>query len=247
MIVLRSKAEIAEIARAGRILAQALEKLKKYAKAGLQTKELDAIAREEIMKRNGYPAFKGYKGFPGNICTSLNETVVHGIPSDRKLRDGDIVSIDVGVRFRDYCADGAITVGIGRISETAAKLIEVTRKALYIGIENAQAGSHLSDMSHAIQQFVEANGFSVVRALVGHGIGTNIHEEPEIPNFGKPGMGPILSPGMVLAIEPMVNAGGFEVETLEDGWSIVTKDRRLSAHFEHTVAVTEKGAVILTK
>ena len=173
--------------------------------------------------------------------------VVHGIPSDRKLRDGDIVSIDVGVRFRDYCADGAITVGIGQISETAGKLIEVTKNALSIGIENAQAGRHLTDISHAIQQFVEVNRFSVVRALVGHGIGTKIHEEPEIPNFGKPGMGPILEPGMVLAIEPMVNAGTFEVETLDDGWSIVTKDRKLSAHFEHTIAVTEKGAVILTK
>ena len=247
MIVLRSKDEIAQIGRAGKILAATLEKLRKAAKPGIQTKELDEIAREEIIKRNGYPAFKDYKGFPGNICASLNETVVHGIPSDRKLRESDIVSIDVGVRFRDYCADGAITVGVGRISETAGKLIEVTKKALYIGIENAQPGRHLTDISHAIQQFVEANGFSVVRALVGHGIGTNIHEEPEIPNFGKPGMGPILEPGMVLAIEPMVNAGTFEVETLDDGWSIVTKDRKLSAHFEHTIAITEKGSVILTK
>ena len=247
MIVLRSKDEIGQIRQAGRILAITLEKLKKCAKPGIQTKELDEIAREEIIKRNGYPAFKGYKGFPGNICASVNETVVHGIPSDRKLRDGDIVSIDVGVRFRDYYADGAITVGVGKVSETAARLIEVTKKALYIGIENAKAGSHLTDLSNAIQQFVESNGFGVVRALVGHGIGTRIHEEPEIPNFGKPGMGPVLEPGMVLAIEPMVNAGTFEVETLDDGWSIVTKDRKLSAHFEHTVAITEKGAEILTK
>ena len=247
MIVLRSKDEIAQIRKAGKILAQALSRVRKYARAGIQTKELDAIARDEIIKRNGYPAFKYYKGFPANICVSLNETVVHGIPSDRKLRDGDIVSMDVGVRFRDYCADAAITVGIGRMSEQAAKLIEVTRRALYIGIENACPGSHLTDMSHAIQQFVEANGFSVVRALVGHGIGTKIHEEPEIPNFGKPGMGPVLEPGMVLAIEPMVNAGTFEVETLADGWSIVTKDRKPSAHFEHTIVITEKGAEILTK
>ena len=247
MIVLRSKDEISEIGRAGSILARTLEKLRKYAKPGILTKELDAIAREEIIKRDGYPAFKDYKGFPGNICVSLNEMVVHGIPSDRKLRDGDIVSIDVGVRFRDYCADGAITVSIGRIGETAAKLIEVTKKALYIGIENAQAGRHLTDISYAIQQFVEANHFSVVRALVGHGIGTKIHEEPEIPNFGHPGMGPILEPGMVLAIEPMVNAGTFEVETLDDGWSIVTKDKKLSAHFEHTIAITDGKAKILTK
>jgi len=247
MIPLRSKGELAEIARAGKILAQTLEKLRKCAKPGVQTKELDELAREEIVKRNGYPAFKGYKGFPGNICISLNETVVHGIPSDRMLRDGDIVSLDVGVRFRDFYADAAITVGVGQIGETAARLIEVTRKALYIGIKNAQSGRHLSDVSHAIQQFVEENKFSVVRALVGHGIGKGIHEEPEIPNFGKPGMGPILEPGMVLAIEPMVNAGTFEVETLDDGWSIVTKDRKLSAHFEHTIAVTAKGPEILTK
>jgi methionyl aminopeptidase len=247
MIILRSKDEIREIRKAGSILARTLEKLTKYAKAGVQTKELDAIARDEIIRLDGYPAFKDYKGFPANICVSLNETVVHGIPSDRKLRDGDIVSIDVGVRFRDYCADAAITVGVGRISEQSAKLIEVTRKALYIGIENARPGRHLTDMSHAIQQFVESNGLSVVRALVGHGIGTKIHEEPEIPNFGKPGMGPVLEPGMVLAIEPMVNAGTFEVETLADGWSIVTQDRKPSAHFEHTIVITAKGAEILTK
>ena len=247
MIVLRSSDEIATIRQAGRILAMALEKTGKYAKPGVQTKELDAIAREEIIKHDGYPAFKDYKGFPGNICASVNETVVHGIPSSRKLKDGDIVSIDVGVRFRDYCADAAITVGVGKISDTARRLIEITEKALYIGIENASAGRHLSDLSHAIQQFVESNGFSVVRALVGHGIGTKIHEEPEVPNFGRPGMGPVLEPGMILAIEPMINAGTFEVETLDDGWSIVTKDGKLSAHFEHTIAVTAEGPEILTR
>ncbi|MDD5436806.1 MAG: type I methionyl aminopeptidase, partial [Candidatus Omnitrophica bacterium] len=183
MIILRSKDEISEIRQAGKILAATLEKLKKCAKAGIQTRELDAIARDQILKRNGYPAFKGYKGFPGNICASVNETVVHGIPSDRKLKTGDLLSIDVGVKFRDYYADAAITVGIGEIGDTAAKLMEVTRKALYIGIEKAQGGNRLTDISHEIQQYVEANGFSVVRALVGHGIGTKIHEEPEIPNF----------------------------------------------------------------
>ncbi len=247
MIVLRSADEIAMIGKAGAILAATLEKLGKYAKPGVQTKELDRIARDEILKRNGYPAFKGYRGFPGNICVSLNETVVHGIPSERKLKAGDIVSIDVGVRFRDYYADAAVTLGVGEVSEDAARLIEVTRNALYIGIEKAQPGRHLSDVSHEIQKFIEANSFSVVRALVGHGIGTAIHEEPEVPNFGKPGLGPLLEPGMVLAIEPMVNAGTFEVETLDDGWSIVTKDRRLSAHFEHTIAITQKGALVLTK
>jgi methionyl aminopeptidase len=247
MIVLRSKDEIAEIKKAGAILAKTLEKVGAAAKAGVSTEELDAIARDEILKRNGYPVFKGYNGFPNNICASINETVVHGIPSDRQLRIGDIISIDIGVRFRDYCADAAITVGVGKISDTARKLIDVTKKALYIGIEKARAGVHLTDMSCAIQQFVETNGFSVVRALVGHGIGTNVHEDPEVPNFGKPGMGPVLEPGMVLAIEPMVNAGSFEVESLDDGWSIVTKDRELSAHFEHTVAITKDGPQILTE
>ncbi len=247
MIVLRSKDEIARIRRAGSVLAVTLAKLKKCAKAGVRTKELDAIARDEIIKRGAYPAFKGYNGFPGNICVSVNETVVHGIPSDRRLREGDIVSIDIGVKLGSYYADGAITAGIGKISANAEKLIEATRRALYIGIEKALAGRHLSDLSCAIQQFVESNGFSVVRALVGHGIGTKIHEDPEVPNFGQSGMGPILEPGMVLAIEPMVNAGGAEVETLDDDWSVVTKDRRLSAHFEHTVAITENGPEILTK
>lgn len=246
MIHIRTAEEIKNIAKAGAILAQTLDKLKGSIRPGIETLELDRIAREEIMKRDGYPAFKGYKGFPANICASLNETVVHGIPSDRKLREGDIISIDVGVKFRDYFADAAITVGVGSISENAQKLISVTEKALYIGIKNAESGRHLSDVSCSIQESVESNGFSVVRALVGHGIGTSIHEAPEVPNYGRPGTGVVLKPGMVLAIEPMVNAGTFEVETLEDGWAIVTKDRRLSAHFEHTIAVTERGPKILT-
>ena len=246
MIVLRSDKEIAQIRKAGKILADTLEKLKKSARVGLQTKELDAIARDEILKQNGYPAFKGYKGFPGNICASVNETVVHGIPSDRKLRDGDIVSIDVGVRFRDYFADAAITVGVGNISDAAKKLIDITEKSLYLAIDRAIPGNRISDISCAVQAFVESNGFSVVRAFVGHGIGAKLHEEPEIPNYGKPGMGPRIENGMVLAIEPMVNAGTFEVEILEDGWTTVTGDRRLSAHFEHTIAVRKDKAEILT-
>ena len=246
MIILRSDEEIAAIRKAGKILAATIDKLKKYAKAGAATEELDRIARDEILKRNGYPAFKDYKGFPGNICTSINEVVVHGIPSERKLKDGDIISIDVGVKFRDFFADAAVTIGIGRISETASELIKVTKEALYIGIENAHPGNRLSDVSCKIQEHVEANNFSVVRAFVGHGIGTKIHEEPEIPNYGKPGTGPRLERGMVLAIEPMVNAGTYEVEILEDGWTAVTKDRRLSAHFEHTIVIKDKGAEILT-
>lgn len=246
MIVLRSDGEIASIREAGAILAATLEQLKKHVRPGVKTIELDEMARQEILKRNGYPAFKNYKGFPGNICTSVNEVVVHGIPSERKLRDGDIVSIDIGVKFRDYFADAAVTLGVGKISETAEKLIRVTEKALAVGIERALPGKRLSDVSAKIQEYVESNGFSVVRVFVGHGIGTEIHEEPEVPNFGRSGTGPRLEPGMVLAIEPMVNAGTYEVEILDDGWTAVTKDRRLSAHFEHTIAVRKDGVEILT-
>ena len=246
MIVQRSEEEIRMLREAGSILAAALERLRKSVRPGITTRELDKIARDEIIKKNGYPAFKGYKGYPANICASVNEAVVHGIPSARKLKDGDIVSMDVGVKFRDYFADAAITVGVGPISDNAQKLIEVTQKALYIGIENAVPGKRISDISSSIQEYVESSGFSVVRALVGHGIGTKIHEEPEIPNYGRPGTGPRITPGMILAIEPMVNAGTFEVETLEDGWTTVTKDGSLSAHFEHTVAVRSDRAEILT-
>jgi len=247
MITLRSDGEIETIRKAGAIVAATLEKLRKSARAGVRTEELDSIARDEILRLDGYPAFKGYKGFPGNICASINEVVVHGIPSERKLREGDIVALDAGVRFRDYYADAAVTVGVGRISDTAARLIEVTRKALDIAIDNCEPGRRLSDVSAKIQECAEAAGFSVVRAFVGHGIGAKIHEEPEIPNYGAPGTGPRLEPGMVLAIEPMVNAGTFEVEILDDGWTAVTKDRRLSAHFEHTVVITDDGVEVLTE
>ncbi len=247
MIVIRSDDEIALMRKAGRIVALALEKASSAAQPGVRTDELDAIARDEILRRNGYPAFKNYKGFPGNICASINEVVVHGIPSDRRLAAGDIISIDIGVRFREYYADGAVTVGVGEIKEDAKRLIDVTRKALSIGIELARAGNRLYDISAGIQKFVESNDFSVVRAFVGHGIGRKIHEEPEIPNYGEAGKGPRLEKGMVLAIEPMVNAGTFDVEVMDDGWTAVTKDRHLSAHFEHTVAVREDDAEILTK
>lgn len=246
MIVVRSSDEIETIRKAGSILAMTLEKLKKSVKAGVQTEELDRIARDEIMRRNGYPAFKGYKGFPANICTSVNDVVVHGIPSKRRLKSGDVVSLDIGVKFKDYFADAAITLGVGRLDDAAKRLIEVTEKALFIGIENSIPGKRVSDISSSIQEFVESNGFNVVRAFVGHGIGTMIHEEPEIPNFGRSGTGSRLQPGMVLAIEPMVNAGTYEVEILNDGWTAVTKDGRLSAHFEHTIAIREDCAEILT-
>ena len=219
MIVLRSDEEIDQIKKAGSIVAHVLAKLKKYAKAGVTTKELDRLAEDEILKHGGNAAFKDYKGYPSTICASINEAVVHGIPSDRRLADGDILSIDVGARYGNFFSDAAITVGIGNISDAAKKLIKVTEEALYLGIENARPGKRLSDISASIQSHVESNGFSVVRAFVGHGIGEKIHEEPEIPNFGSPNKGPRLESGMILAIEPMVNAGTFEVEVLDDGWT----------------------------
>lgn len=240
--------DVKVLRKAGNIVGTVIEELKKRcAIPGVSTAKLDSIARAMILKMGGYPAFKGYKGFPGNICVSINETVVHGIPSDRVIREGDIVSLDIGVKFREYFADAAATVGIGKISDTAARLIDVTEEALSIGVGLAVSGRHLSDISAAIQAHVETNGFSVVRAFVGHGIGKNLHEDPEIPNYGRPGAGPVLKAGMALAIEPMVNAGTFEVEILKDGWTAVTKDRKLSAHFEHTVLVGDLKAEVLTK
>jgi methionyl aminopeptidase len=228
--------DLKDIRKAGKITALVIRKLRDMVKPGVTTMKLDEAARSLILEANGYPAFKNYKGFPGNICVSINEAVVHGIPSDRVIRDGDIVSLDIGVKFRDYFADAAITVGVGAISDTAKSLLDVTEKALDIGIANALSGRHISDVSAAIQAFVESNGFSIVRAFVGHGIGKKLHEEPEIPNYGRPGAGMLLSAGRVLAIE-----------LLEDGWTAVTKDRKLSAHFEHTVVVGDRKAEIITK
>lgn len=246
MIVLRSEEEIDCIRSAGKIISETFVTLKGHIRAGIKTKELDRIAREEILRLNGFPAFKGYKGYPGNICTSINEEVVHGIPSERKLKDGDILSVDIGVKFRNFFADAAMTFGVGPVSEHAERLMSVTKESLNRGIKNAVCGNRLSDISAEIQRYVEANGFSVVRSFVGHGIGTKIHEEPEIPNYGRPGVGPRLEPGMVLAIEPMINLGTFEVEVLEDGWTAVTKDRKLSAHYEHTIVIREGEAEVLT-
>jgi methionine aminopeptidase, type I len=246
MIILRSDEEIGQIRKAGLIVASVLDKMRRCAKPGIETRELDRIALEEILKRKAIPAFKDYKGYPANICVSINEGVVHGIPGTRRLKDGDIVSIDVGVKSGNYFADAAITVGIGAVSEQALKLMKVTEESLYRGIENARSGKRLSDISANVQECVETNGFSVVRAFVGHGIGEKMHEEPEIPNFGRPDKGPRLASGMILAIEPMVNEGGYGVEILEDGWTAVTKDGKLSAHFEHTIAVRDGAAEILT-
>lgn len=246
MIVIRSADEIELIRKAGRMVAGALDKIRSKIRPGIRTVDLDEIARDEITRLGGEAAFKGYKGYPANICVSINDVVVHGIPSDRCLIEGDIVSVDAGVKYRGYFADGAMTFPVGKVSPEALNLIDATRDALKAGIASANAGCRLSDVSHAIQTYVESKGFSVVRAFVGHGIGTKIHESPEIPNYGKPDRGPRLQNGMILALEPMVNQGDFEVEILDDGWTAVTKDGKLSAHFEHTIAVNNDKAEVLT-
>ncbi len=246
MIVLRSEREIKRLREAGRIVAQCLEVLQMRVEPGVSTRDLDAFAERFIRNKGGIPAFKGYRGYPATICASINDEVVHGIPNSRRLVEGDIISIDVGVVFEGYVGDAAITLPVGDISPKAKDLMRVTRESLLAGIEKVREGNRLTDISHAIQQHVETNGFSVVREYVGHGVGQKIHEEPEIPNFGPPGKGPLLMPGMVFAIEPMVNAGGYEVYTADDGWTVRTKDGSLSAHFEHTVAVTANGPEILT-
>lgn len=247
MITCKSEQEIKYMRDSGKVTAQTFEELGKAIKPGVTTKELDQIAEDFLAKVGAIPAFKGYQGFPACICSSINEQVVHGIPGLRKLENGDIISIDFGAVINGYFSDSAVTFPVGDISEKARKLIEVTKKSLEKGIEKAVVGNRLSDISHNIQTYVEENDLSVVRDYVGHGIGTNMHEEPQVPNFGKPGRGPRLSKGMTLAIEPMVNAGTYEVETLEDDWTVKTLDSSLSAHFEHTVAITDEGPKILTK
>jgi methionyl aminopeptidase len=214
----------------------------------MTTWELDQIAEKHILKSQAKPAFKGYHGYPATICASINEEVVHGIPNRlRQVKSGDIISIDVGAIVNDYVGDAAVTLPVGEIDTEVQRLLDVTQEALNKGIENALVDNRLSDISHAVQSYVEANNFSVVRDFVGHGIGRNMHEEPQIPNYGPPGRGPRLKAGMALAIEPMVNMGTYEVETLVDNWTVVTKDKKWSAHFEHTIAITEKGPWILTK
>ncbi len=247
MIDIKSENEIRLISEAGKVVKSILEELRFAARPGVTTADLEKKAIEIINKSDARSAFHGYRGFPGVICTSLNEQVVHGIPGDIKLSPGDILSIDAGVEKNGYYADSAITVPIGdKVSASALSLMEVTEKALHLGIEKAIEGNRLFDISNAIQEFAESHGYGVVREFVGHGIGKNLHEDPEIPNFGKKGSGPRLKSGMVLAIEPMINEGGYEIEVLSDGWTAVTKDRKLSAHFEHTIAITEGEARILT-
>lgn len=235
------------MADASRIVAEVLEEIRKSISPGVTTKDLDGIAESYILSRKAKPAFKGYRGYPASVCASINEQVVHGIPSSVKLKKGDILSIDVGVNCNGFFGDAAITLPVGNISDQAKRLLSVTEGSLYAGLEEAVVGNRLSDISSKIQNYAESEGFSVVRNFVGHGIGRGLHEEPQIPNFGKPGEGPRLLEGMTLAIEPMINAGGWEVVIQSDGWTAVTKDGNLSAHFEHTIAITDQGPNILTK
>lgn len=247
MIILKSPDEIEKMSQSCRIVAEILKALEQIVKAGISTKDIERFVEKTLEAKGAVPAFKGYRNYPSSVCTSVNEQVVHGIPSDVMLKEGDIISIDLGAYKNGFYGDGALTLPVGKVSPLAERLIDVTRKALMLGIEKVKPGNRVTDVSHAIQEHVEANGFSVVRSFVGHGIGRSLHEEPQVPNFGEPGHGPRLREGMTLAIEPMVNAGGYDVSVLDDGWTAVTSDGSLSAHWEHTVAVTRSGVRILTK
>lgn len=241
MIILKTPDEIAVMAQASRVVAETLEVLKRAIKPGVTTDELDRLAEAEIRARGAIPAFKGYRNYPKTLCASVNEQVVHGIPSKRALKDGDIIGLDLGAIVGGFYGDSAVTVAVGTIDEKVAQLVRVTEEALHLGIEQAVVGRRLSDVSHVIQRHVEAAGFSVVTEFVGHGIGRQLHEEPQVPNYGKPGQGPRLQAGMALAIEPMVNMGKSAVRVLDDRWTAVTADGSLSAHFEHTIAVQPSG------
>jgi len=247
MINLKTAQEIDLMARAGSLLASVLPPLKEACQPGVKTIELDRIADKLIRQGGAIPGFLGYNGFPRSICVSINDEAVHGIPGNRKIAEGDLVSLDLGLVLEGFWADVGVTVGVAKITREAARLLKVTEQALYVGIDKARPGGYLGDISSAIQEHVEAAGFSVIRQFVGHGIGRQMHEDPQVPNFGRPGTPPRLKPGMTLAIEPMVNAGSYEVYMKPDGWTICTADRSLSAYFEHTVAITEKGPIVLTK
>jgi methionyl aminopeptidase len=247
VIILKSSEEIEKMRRAGRIVASTRRLVLAAVRPGITTGELDAIAEEHIRSKDAVPSFKGYRGFPRSICASVNEELVHGIPGDRILRDGDLLSLDFGAIWEGYHGDSAVSVFVGEpTSDEAEKLVRVTEEALEAGISQVREGARLSDIGNAVQQVVEGAGFGVVREYVGHGIGQNLHEDPPIPNYGSPGRGPELRPGMALAIEPMVTLGGWETRVLDDDWTVVTEDGSLCAHFEHTVALTDRGAEVLT-
>jgi len=247
MIIRKSRQELDKMRRAGRITAEARDRVAAAVRPGVTTGDLDAVAEEAIRAAGAVPSFKGYRGFPASLCTSVNEEIVHGIPGRRVLEEGDLIALDVGAIWEGYHGDSAVSVFVGEPpSDEAEKLVRVTEEALEAGISQIRAGGHLSDIGHAVQQVAEGAGFSVVREYVGHGIGQALHEDPQIPNYGSPGRGVELRPGLVIAVEPMVNVGGWETRALEDGWTVVTADGSLSAHFEHTIAVTEDGPEILT-
>ncbi len=247
MISLKSQKDLEMLKRSGHILALVMREVEKKVQPGITTLDIDRISEELILREKAKAAFKGYKGFPATACVSVNEEIVHGIPGPRVILEGDIVSIDLGVNYQGYFSDMAVTLPVGKVDQGKRKLLEITRQSLDLGIKQARTGNYLTDISHSIQSFTEAQGFSVVRQFVGHGIGSALHEDPEIPNFGEPHSGPLLKSGMVLAIEPMINMGSWECLILENGWTAVTKDGAASAHFEHTVAITDKGPVILTQ
>jgi methionyl aminopeptidase len=246
MIILKSAKELERMREAGKIVYLTHQELKTVIAPGITTLELDRIAEKVIRGYGAVPSFKGYNGFPGSICTSVNDELVHGIPGNRKLKEGDIISIDIGACYDGYHGDSAWTYPVGQISPEARRLLEVTEEALYKGLEKALPGNRIGDISHAVQQVAENAGFSIVREYVGHGIGQGLHEEPTVPNYGLPGKGPRLKPGMTIAVEPMVNQGERHVKVLPDNWTVVTKDGSLCAHFEHTIAITEEGYEILT-
>src|SRR5471032_385950 len=246
MINIKSAREIEIMRRSGKITSKTLAMLMHTVRAGMTTADVDRLAEESIRSMGGVPTFVGYNGYRHTICASVNEEVVHGIPGPRLLKDGDLLSIDIGTTLEGYVSDSAVTVAIGNVSEAAKRLMIVTQECLMLGIAQMREGNHLSDIGHAVQAHAEKNGYGVVRDLVGHGIGTKMHEEPQVPNYGTPGQGPKLRRGLCLAVEPMITQGTYQVETLDDGWTVVTADGKLAAHFEHTIAITDEGPRILT-
>jgi methionyl aminopeptidase len=247
MINLYTEKEISIMAEGGKILAKVIYETAKHAKVGTTTRELDKVAEDLIFTYGAKPAFKGFNDYPAALCASINEEVVHAIPSDRKLKEGDLLTLDLGIRYKDYCTDMAITIGIGKIDAKLQKLMNVTKKSLELAIKQCKPGNRLGDIGFAIQGYVEKNGFNVIRDLVGHGIGKKVHEEPEVLNYGEKATGIVLKPGMVIAIEPMIVMGDYEVERAKDGFAFLSKDRSISAHFEHTIAITKKGCRVLTR
>ncbi|MCD6193162.1 MAG: type I methionyl aminopeptidase [Candidatus Aminicenantes bacterium] len=246
MIIYKSPQEIKMMRESARLVGQILQELKAMIRPGLKTIELDKYAEKRTKELGAEPAFKGYRGYPASLCVSINEEIIHGIPSERRLKEGDLVSLDFGVVYKGFYGDAALTCPVGEVSEEAQRLLAAAEGAFWAGVEYFKEGNYLSDISHAIQTYVEERGFSVIRSFVGHGIGYDLHEDPQLPNYGAPHHGPRLKPGLVLAIEPMIAAGGWEVEILSDGWTAITKDRSLAAHYEHTVALTEHGPQVLS-